>query len=173
MTRRYQNILAIVLFSISFGLLEAIVVIYLRYIFGAESIITSHEINSSEVLFSLGFIAFLKPSSAVLITSTQWLLTLELWREAATIIMLGTLAWGFGSKLKERLAYFLLAFAIWDIFYYLFLRILIGWPQTFLDLDIFFLIPVPWVGPVITPLVISFFMILSAVSLLSDKNKKL
>lgn len=141
--------------------------------FCSDSLITNHKVVPSDVSFSLGFISFLKPSSAVLITSTKELLSLELWREAATIIMLGSLAWATANKLKEKLAYFLLAFGVWDIFYYVFLRILVDWPKTLFDFDVFFLIPVPWVGPVITPLVISFFMILFAVSLLSDKSKKL
>lgn len=170
MSQRLQKIISVILFSIFFGLLEAIVVIHLREIFGAESLLTNHKAVTNDILFSLGFIAFLKPEASVLIASTERLLTLEQWREAATIIMLGTLAWAVTAKLKEKLAYFLLAFGIWDIFYYIFLRILVDWPKTLSDYDVFFLIPTPWVGPVATPLVLSLLLILISFFILKSKR---
>jgi hypothetical protein len=62
------------------------------------------------------------------------------------------------DKLK-RLGWFLYIFAVWDIFYYIFLKILIGWPESFMTWDILFLIPVTWVGPVLAPLICSVTMI--------------
>jgi hypothetical protein len=84
----------------------------------------------------------------------------ELVREAATLIMLlavGVLA---GQSLRERLAYSAIAFGVWDIFYYAFLKVLCGWPHSLFDWDILFLIPLPWWGPVLAPVAIALLMIL-------------
>jgi hypothetical protein len=82
----------------------------------------------------------------------------ELVREGATLLMLlivGRLA---GQRRITRLAYSAFAFGLWDIFYYLFLLALTGWPGSLLDWDILFLIPVPWWGPVIAPVAVSLLM---------------
>ena len=55
----------------------------------------------------------------------------------------------------RRLAAFFIAFTVWDLTYYLFLRVIDGWPTSLLDRDVFFLIPVTWVGPVATAVVAS------------------
>jgi hypothetical protein len=84
----------------------------------------------------------------------------ELVREAATLIMLmavGTLA---GRNWRERLGYAAIAFGFWDIFYYLFLKVLCGWPHSLFDWDILFLLPLPWWGPVLAPMLIAALMIL-------------
>jgi hypothetical protein len=86
----------------------------------------------------------------------------EFLREAATIIMLigiGVLA---GKNAVQRFAFFLFCFAIWDIFYYVFLKMLLHWPDSLFTWDILFLIPVPWVGPVLAPCIISISMIIFA-----------
>ena len=53
------------------------------------------------------------------------------------------------------MAAFFVAFTVWDLTYYLFLRVLTGWPTSLTDTDVFFLIPVPWLGPVATAVVAS------------------
>src|SRR5207245_5465710 len=81
-------------------------------------------------------------------------------REAATLIMLlmvGILA---GRTWRSRLGYFAVAFGVWDIFYYIFLKLLCGWPHSILDWDILFLLPLPWWGPVLAPISIAVLMIL-------------
>ena len=83
----------------------------------------------------------------------------ELVREGATLAMLlavGVLA---GRTWRSRLGYAAVAFGIWDIFYYLFLKIMCGWPHTLLDWDILFLLPLPWWGPVLAPVLIALLMI--------------
>ncbi|KKS63817.1 hypothetical protein A3A14_01880 [Candidatus Daviesbacteria bacterium RIFCSPLOWO2_01_FULL_43_38] len=165
MSQKWQKIIGVVIFGVFFGLLEAIVVVYLREVLS----VTNPEntvISPDNIAFSLGLIAFLKPSASLLIISSERLLTLELWREASTIIMLITLAWVTGKYLLEKLAYFFLAFAVWDICYYIFLYFLTGRPGGLSDSDIFFLIPVAWVGPVITPVAISSLLIVLAFFLL-------
>ena len=80
--------------------------------------------------------------------------------------MLFTLAWLAGRKYKEKLAFFLWTFAFWDIFYYFWLYVLIKWPPSILTPDVLFLIPCPWIAPVILPVGISVLMIGTAIWLL-------
>jgi hypothetical protein len=98
----------------------------------------------------------------------------ELLRESATLVMLATVSAVAGRKYYERLAYFLMTFAIWDIFYYVFLKVLLDWPITLLDWDILFLIPITWVGPVLAPLLCTLVMLLmTALILRFDGRDKL
>lgn len=170
MIKHRQKVGFVILFGIFFGLLEAIVIIYLRQLFGSGNTLISQQVTSEDTILTLGFIAFLKPSASILITQSQRILSLELWRELSTLVMLAALGLIAGKTIKERLAYFLLAFGVWDIFYYVFLRIVAGWPASFLEPDVYFLIPVAWTGPVITPLVFSSIMILLAFFLLSERD---
>jgi hypothetical protein len=84
----------------------------------------------------------------------------ELWREAATLVMIGTLGALAGRTWRRRAGYAALAFGVWDIFYYVFLRIISGWPRTLMDWDILFLLPLPWWGPVLAPVSIAVVMIM-------------
>jgi len=83
----------------------------------------------------------------------------ELLREVATLVMLATLGLLAGRTWRRRVGYAALAFGAWDIFYYVFLRLMTGWPQTLLDWDILFLLPLPWWGPVLAPVSIALVMI--------------
>ena len=83
----------------------------------------------------------------------------ELVREAATLVMLVAAGWLAGRTWRERAGYFALAFGLWDVLYYVFLRPISGWPNTLLDWDILFLLPLPWWGPVIAPVSIAVLMI--------------
>ena len=126
------------LFAIAMGFMETAVVIYLRKMF-----------------YPNGFGFPLAP------VDTQIALV-EFCREAATIFMLigiGILA---GKNVSQRFAFFIYAFAVWDICYYVFLKLFLGWPESIFTWDILFLIPVPWVGPVLAPVLISCTMILLA-----------
>lgn len=92
----------------------------------------------------------------------QDLLFIERTREIATIVMLVTIALLLEKKWLRRLAAFLWAFAIWDIFYYITLKILINWPPSLSTVDCLFLIPRPWIAPVWVPLVtMSGFLVVS------------
>jgi hypothetical protein len=84
----------------------------------------------------------------------------ELWREAATLIMIATLGVLAGRTWRRRAGYAALAFGAWDIFYYVFLHVITGWPRTLLDWDILFLLPLPWWGPVLAPVSIALVMTL-------------
>jgi hypothetical protein len=83
----------------------------------------------------------------------------ELAREASTLVMLLTVGALAGRTTSARLGYAAIAFGIWDIFYYVFLRLMTGWPRSVFDWDILFLLPLPWWGPVIAPVSIALLMI--------------
>ena len=84
----------------------------------------------------------------------------ELAREFTTLVMLFTVGVLAGRDWRARLGYSAIAFGVWDIFYYVFLKIMCGWPKSLLDWDILFLIPLPWWGPVLAPVSIAMLMIL-------------
>ena len=80
-------------------------------------------------------------------------------RELATLVMLLTVGCLAGRNARTRFAYTLIAFGVWDIFYYIFLKLLTPWPRSLLDWDILFLVPLPWWGPVLAPVCIALLMI--------------
>ena len=131
----------VTLFSIAMGYLESAVVVYMR-----------------EILYPAGFDFPLAPIELNLAIT-------EIIREAATLIMLLTIGLIAGKTPAEKFGWFLYSFAIWDIVYYVFLKLLIGWSASLLTWDILFLIPVTWVGPVITPVIVALTMILLAMVL--------
>jgi hypothetical protein len=89
----------------------------------------------------------------------------ELVRELATLIMLLAAGWLAGHSSRSRFGYFLVAFGVWDVFYYVFLKIICGWPNSLLDWDILFLLPLPWWGPVIAPVTIAALMVVTGTML--------
>lgn len=147
MNPKIKNLIAIIMFGFAFGMVEAAVVIYLRDLINFKD---TYTIGTYTTILNLGFIAVIT-TPAQIFPSFQ---TTEMIREVATILMLATFAYIAGNNFRSRFAAFVVAFSFWDIFYYIFLKLFVGWPKTFFDLDIFFLIPTMWIGPVITPLVI-------------------
>ena len=84
----------------------------------------------------------------------------ELPREFATMVMLFAVGFLAGRTWRARIGYAVIAFGVWDIFYYVFLKMMCGWPHSLLDWDVLFLLPMPWWGPVLAPVLISLLMIL-------------
>jgi hypothetical protein len=84
---------------------------------------------------------------------------IEIGREAATMVMLGMIGYLAGRGVAGRLGAFAIAMGVWDIFYYVFLWLFAGWPQSPLAPDILFLIPLPWWGPVLSPVLLALLMI--------------
>ena len=84
---------------------------------------------------------------------------IEIGREAATMIMLGAIGYLAGRGVAGRIGAFAIAMGVWDIFYYVFLWLFAGWPQSPLAPDILFLIPLPWWGPVLSPVLLALLMI--------------
>lgn len=138
----------ITIFAIAMGFLETAVVVYVRKMYYPSG-------------FNFPLHGFLEPS----------IINVELVREFATIIMLISIGVLASKKLSERLAYFLYAFAIWDIFYYIFLKIILNWPSSFFTWDILFLIPIPWIGPVLAPLLCTILMITVALLIINFEDK--
>lgn len=85
--------------------------------------------------------------------------SVELPREFATIVMLFAVGALAGRNWRARFGYAAIAFGVWDIFYYVFLKKICGWPHALLDWDVLFLLPLPWWGPVLAPVLISLLMI--------------
>jgi hypothetical protein len=83
----------------------------------------------------------------------------ELVREGATLLMLAMIGMLAGRAWRARLGYAAIAFGVWDLLYYVFLRIMSGWPASLFDWDILFLLPLPWWGPVLAPVCIASLMI--------------
>jgi hypothetical protein len=117
-------------------------------------------VEAASVFYIRALVDRIEPYQAEPLPMYGALGTVELWREAATLVMIGTLGLLAGRTWRRRAGYAALAFGTWDIFYYLFLRLMSGWPRTLLDWDILFLLPLPWWGPVLAPVSIALVMIL-------------
>ena len=134
--------IGIAIFSIAMAALEAAVVVYLRVLYYPGEFTVAFKLIDERILL------------------------VELAREAATLVMLISVGYLVGRNFNERLGWFLMSFAIWDIFYYGWLKVFIGWPASLFDWDILFLIPVTWIGPVAAPLICSILMIVLSIALL-------
>jgi hypothetical protein len=96
-------------------------------------------------------------------SNQQSLLIAEIGREAATILMLAAIALAVARDAGEWAAVFVFTFGVWDIVFYASLKLLLDWPASLFTWDILFLIPVPWSGPVLAPVLVSLAMIAAAV----------
>jgi len=124
----------IAVFAVAMAYLEAAVVVYLRNLYYPDGF-----------TFPLRLI----PESVILI---------EIGREAATLVILFIIPWIMAKCRWERFGWFLFVFGIWDIFYYFWLKVLVNWPSSILDWDVLFLIPIPWISPVIAPVMVALSM---------------
>lgn len=86
--------------------------------------------------------------------------SVELPREFATLVMLFAVGFLAGRNWRARLGYSAITFGVWDIFYYVFLKVMCDWPHSLLDWDVLFLLPMPWWGPVLAPMLIALLLIL-------------
>lgn len=152
------KLIALICFGIAFAFVEAVVVVYLRRALNYDVLAVR---AGQQPIVNFGFIAFIPLGSTFFGGSD--LVRVEILREIATIIMLISVAYLAARRLAHRLGAFLIAFSLWDIFYYVFLRLLIHWPENLMTPDIFFLIPVAWIGPVLTPIVISTVLLIIGV----------
>jgi len=143
-----NKLLVVAIFAIAMGFLEAVVVIYLRRIY-----------------YPAGFSFPLKGFIESNILGIEWI------REFFTIVMLACIGLLAGKKFYSKFAYFLFAFSIWDIFYYVFLKLTLNWPPSFLTWDLLLLLPWNWVGPVITPLICTILLITLALLIIHYEDK--
>ncbi len=128
--------LVVVLYAASMAWVESAVVYYLRTMIDR---LEPYQANPLPIIGGLG--------------------PVELVRELATLLMLLTVGILAGRTWRERIAYAVMAFGLWDICYYVFLKAMYGWPHSLLDWDILFLLPLPWWGPVIAPVSIALLMV--------------
>jgi hypothetical protein len=126
-----SRITVVAVYALAMGYLEAVVVYYIRY--------------------ALGNVHATGPVASAITGRFPW--GIEMTREIATLVMLATVALLAGRDWRERAAALLWAFGIWDATYYLGLEILAEWPSSIVTQDVYFLLPVPWGGPVWVPLV--------------------
>jgi hypothetical protein len=130
-----HRIIWVGVFGVAFAFVESSVVVYLRAIYYPEGFaFPLRLINQQHVL-------------------------VELAREFSTIAMLAAVGLIAGKRGWERFAYFVVGFGVWDIFYYIWLKVVLDWPSSITEWDVLFLIPLPWIGPVLAPVAISLLMI--------------
>jgi hypothetical protein len=157
---RRLELFFLVLFGVAFGFVEAAVVFYLRNLIHFHQ---NYSISHYKVLLNLGFITFVSPAHSLLINHR--VSDVEVTRESATIVMLACLSFLAAHTTRRRIGAFLVSFACWDLAYYLFLRIIDNWPRSLFTRDVYFLIPVTWIGPVMTPIVICVVMLAVGIKL--------
>lgn len=131
-----HTLIWITIFAITMGIFEGSVVVYLR-----------------ELYYPNGF------EFPLQVMDNQIIIT-EFIREFASLFMLLSVGILAGKSTSQRFGWFLYSFAVWDIIYYVFLYLILGWPESLLTWDILFLLPVTWTGPVIAPILISCLMII-------------
>jgi hypothetical protein len=125
----------LIVFALAMGYLEAAVVVYLR-----------------AIVYPQGFAFPIR-------TIDLHLAAVELGREGATIAMMLAVAFLAEATRRGRFACFMVLFGVWDLAYYLFLKVTISWPESLLTWDLLFLIPVIWTGPVLAPMMVSALLI--------------
>ncbi len=134
----------VVVFAIAFAWVESAVVVYLREIY----------FNGG---FSFPLVIKWEDGKHVI----DPLIRIEFVREIATIIMLVAVGWVVGRNRFQKFCFFMIAFGIWDIFYYIWLYVMVSWPENLMTWDLLFYVPLPWVGPVITPVLIALAMVVA------------
>jgi hypothetical protein len=149
-----HSVISLVLFGVAFGYLEAAVVSYLRTIHTS----TLHRFYPGRDPGDLFPILTLEQTRQVAPEQMRTI-AIEVGREAATLLMLAGIALAVCRNAGEWAAAFAIAFGVWDILFYVFLKVLLDWPASLATWDILFLIPVPWVGPVWAPVIVSLSMI--------------
>lgn len=131
-----HTLIWITIFALAMGIFEGSVVVYLRALYYPNGFEFPLQVMENQIIIT------------------------ELIREFASLFMLLSVGILAGKTIAQRFGWFLYSFAVWDIIYYGFLYLILGWPESFLTWDILFLLPVTWTGPVIAPILISCLMIL-------------
>jgi hypothetical protein len=146
----------VLVFGAAMGWLEAVVVVYIRALLGMPR---GDATPSPDAMMRS-------------LRSLPWLVPTEQGREAATIVMLAAVGVLAARRPAARFGAFLVAFGVWDITYYVALRVLVGWPASLATRDLLFLIPPSplWEQPVWVPVAISLLMIAGGVTLMARER---
>lgn len=131
-----RRIIAFLLFAISFAYIEASVVVYLR-----------------DILYPGGFYFPIRPLAPQRIM-------IEIGREFFSLLLISSIALMSSKGFWKVFSSFCFVFGLWDIFFYLWLKVMLDWPSSLFEWDLLFLIPAPWSGPVIAPIIVSITLIL-------------
>ena len=164
----WRTIAGLVLLAVSFGYVEAAVVVYLRSLYLPLRLRFYPTVPRAELfpLLTLQQLRGLGPEHAARLRT-------EVGRELATLLMLAGVAVTAARKPREWMPAFMIAFGIWDAAFYASLKLLLNWPASLLTWDILFLFPLPWVGPVLAPVLVSLSMIGAGVLMLwRDYSKR-
>ena len=142
-----------VFFAVGMAFLESAVVVYLRELW-----------DIGDSLFPV--LPMLDPDPR-----TQWLLAVEAGREAATLVMLIGVALIAARTRIQRWSVLIIAFGVWDIFYYVWLEVCLAWPASLATWDVLFLLGGQMTGPVYAPVSVSVLMVLGGVLFLRCENE--
>ena len=124
-------ILNLTIFAIAFGYIEASIAHYLRLLYYPEGFASELKLINSHIIL------------------------IEMGREFATLVIIFIITQFTKGPFYRKFSNFIFIFALWDICYYIFLYIFEKWPISLYTWDVLFLIPVPWLAPVIVPITIS------------------
>ena len=153
-----RQLIVLAVFAGAFGFMEASVVIYLR---AATGLLPGYHGTLSDVRQS----SESYKQAEVIREFPESLLNVEVLREAATMAMLTTVALLVGIGVREWAATFLWTFAVWDLAYYAGLWATVRWPSSLKDVDVLFLIPVPWISQVWFPILVSILSLVAVLAL--------
>ena len=147
-SRPWAALFWVFLYALAMAYVEAAVVVYLRRLFGVGG----------------GYASAPAFDSAIA--------AIEGGREAATLLMLFAVGWLAGQRRRAKLAFAFYAFGLWDILYYAWLRLLVGWPSGLLDTDLLFLLPAPWWGPILAPVLVSILFVVAGTLVVLDEARR-
>ena len=159
--RLARALTALFAFGVSFGFVEAAVVVDLRAHYQPLHRRLFPD-RPADDLFPMLRVDQLRAAGPVY----GRLMAVELAREAATIVMLAAMALGVARNAREWFAAFVVAFGTWDLAFYGTLKALLDWPASWWTWDLLFLLPVPWVGPVLAPALVAATMVAAGVLVL-------
>src|SRR2546425_1185720 len=130
-----RKLVWIAVYALAMAYAEAAAVVYLRRVFGVVDLLRDAAAYDPRIA------------------------AIEIGREAATLVMLLAVGFAAGRSRQARLGFALFAFGTWDILYYVWLKVLLGWPESLATQDVLFLIPMPWWGPVIAPVLVALLLL--------------
>jgi hypothetical protein len=140
-----RRIVWLIIFAAAMAYVESAVVVYLRTIYYPQG---------------FGF---------PLVPMPPGMVAIEMGRELATLVMLLGLAMLAGADRWDRILVFCVGFGVWDIAYYVWLWVFLRWPPSLFTWDVLFLIPVPWIGPVVAPVIVSAVLVVGGLLLLRKR----